>query len=76
MWGSAWLSHQVLIPRAGSSRRCSQARQMLSMRIRASGWRRDDTAAGAARWLLCFHNDPAPAIVQHSGGDDAVVGAG
>lgn len=37
MCGSAWFSHQVLTPRAGSRRRCSHARQMASIRIRASG---------------------------------------
>jgi hypothetical protein len=34
---SAWFSHQVLTPRAGSSRKCSQGRQITSIRLRASG---------------------------------------
>lgn len=33
-----------------------------------------DTAGGAARGLVGFDNDPAPAIGQHAGRDDAVVG--
>lgn len=37
MWMSAWVSHQVLMPRAGSVRRCSQGRQIASIRMRASG---------------------------------------
>ena len=36
--------------------------------------RRDDTAARAARWLVGFDDDLAPAIGEHGGGDDAVVG--
>jgi len=28
MCGSAWLSHQVLTPRAGARRRCSQGRRV------------------------------------------------
>jgi hypothetical protein len=37
MCGSAWLSHDVLMPSAGSKRRCSQDRHRASIRIRASG---------------------------------------
>jgi hypothetical protein len=36
--------------------------------------RRDNTAARAARWLVAFNDDLAPAISQHRGEDDAVVG--
>ncbi len=36
--------------------------------------RRDNTAAGTARWLVNFDDDLAAPIGQHAGGDDAVVG--
>lgn len=36
--------------------------------------RRHGTAAGAARWLVGFDNNPAPAIVREGRGDDAVIG--
>ena len=39
MWWSAWSRNQTERPVAGSSRRCSQARQSASSRVTASSWR-------------------------------------